>query len=58
MKIKDEDLIRLHLRARDLSEAALICSRTSMRDATYQDRMVIAEDAARELLKLIEAQNG
>lgn len=58
MKIKDEDLIRLHLRARDLSEAALICSRTSPRDATYQDRMVIAEDAVRDLLKLIEAQNG
>jgi hypothetical protein len=54
-EIKDEDLVRLHLRARDLSEAALVCSRTSPRDGAYADRMQMVQEAVKAVAELLEA---
>jgi len=53
MKIKDESLIRIHLFARTLSEAALVCGYTSPNDNTYDDRMKRVEEEVDTLLKAL-----
>lgn len=52
--IKDEDLIRVHLKARELSEAAMICGYTSPSASSYEDRMARAREAAADLLKMFD----
>jgi len=55
--IKDDDLIRVHLKARELSEAAMICGYTSPSASSYEDRMARAREAAVELLKLFDVED-
>jgi hypothetical protein len=54
MKIKDEDLIRIHLKARELAERALVCGYTSPSSQTYEDRLARVEEALADLLKVTE----
>lgn len=49
-KINEQDLFRLHLKARELSERALITDFTRSDDRTFAERMITVEMAALELL--------
>lgn len=53
-KIKDENLFRIYLKARELAERALICSYTPEREAYYAERMTTVEMAVVDLLKALE----
>jgi len=60
MKIKDEDLIRIHLKARELAERALVCGYTSPSNQMYAERVITVEMAVVDLLKTlgVETKNG
>lgn len=56
MKITDENIITIQLRARDVYERALVAGTTSTRDSVYQDRMEWAREALLALLEAIEVK--
>jgi hypothetical protein len=56
MKIDDDNIIAIQLKARDVYERALVAGKTSPRDDTYADRMEWVREALVELLKVIEVK--
>lgn len=57
MKIDDDNIVTIQLRARNVAERALVAASTSPRDATYADRMEWAREALVELLNVIGVED-
>lgn len=57
MRINDDNIISIHLKARTVAERALVAGSTSPRDPTYADRMEWAREALVELLSVIGVED-
>lgn len=56
MKITDENMVQIWLKAREASEAAHVCVFTSPQDGMYDDRVERVRGRLQELLKVIEIE--
>jgi len=56
-KLTDENLIKVWLLARDVSEAALVAGYTSPQHSIYADRVLRVEERLTELMKLLGVED-
>ena len=56
MKITDENMVQIWLKAREASEAAHVCVFTSPKDGMYDDRVERVRERLQELVDALEVK--